>query len=322
VSPLKSPVSSSVTTPIIVASTFAGLAFGAVTGPPQPLPAVIIGVLAVQTLLTVGALPRGWYRDRAVQQDGRSFVWLHHATSTIPLLVMAALIGWGSDLGVGLIALAIVPIAAGAPVYAAAAGVEPSRIAACTVHIYTLSLVVTPLLAFVTLGRATGFMQVAVTLLLGLIVPTAMALALHDAVERIPVLARFLTVGAGLFVISFCYGGTMGAAMRGAAGSGVLLLVGLLIGVLRGPVGATLAVVARRARQQPHADAAAIAGGYKNVTLSAGIGLAAAGPVAAAPSIGGLLGEAITLTVIARLCAKRTSVLRPAPPALETGSLT
>jgi hypothetical protein len=315
-------VSSAVTTPIIVASTFAGLAVGGVAGPARPLTAVIIGVLALQTLLTVGALPRGWYRDREVQRDGRSLLWLHHAASTVPLLVLAALVGWHTRLGIGLIALAIVPIAAGAPVYALAAGVEPRRVAACTVQLYSLSLLVTPLLALVTLGQATGFVQVALILGLGLVAPTVLALLLHDTVARIPVLARFLIIGAGLFVIGVCYGGTIGGALRGPAGTGTLLFVGLLIGVVRGPVGATLAVLVRRASRGTHLDAAAIAGGYKNVTLSAGIGLAAAGPVAAAPSIGGLLGEALTLTVIARLCARRSSVLRPAPHPLETGSPT
>jgi hypothetical protein len=101
---------------VLVAAVLVGLGLGAAFSPPGSTRALAVPALGVQTLLTVGALPR---RERSADvRPGLILLGLHVALASLPLALVALAIGLDDPLGFGLFLIAAAPPAALIPAYA------------------------------------------------------------------------------------------------------------------------------------------------------------------------------------------------------------
>ena len=140
--------------------------------------------LGLQTLLTVGALPR---RERAVElRPGLILLGLHLALASLPLALVALAIGLDDPLGFGLFLIAAAPPAALIPAYADVAEVPGGDLLVFVLIAYGLALGLTPALVYLAAGELVGLGPIALTLGAGLVAPAVLARVLHPQIARIP----------------------------------------------------------------------------------------------------------------------------------------
>ena len=138
----------------------------------------------MQTLLTVGALPR---RERSVElRPGLILLGLHLALASLPLALVALAIGLDDPLGFGLFLIAAAPPAALIPAYADVAEVPGGDLLVFVLLAYGLALGLTPALVYLAAGELVGLGPIALTLGAGLVAPAVLARVLHPQIARIP----------------------------------------------------------------------------------------------------------------------------------------
>ncbi len=287
---------------VLAAAAFGGLAVGALLPPPASAGALAVPALAVQTLLTVGAIPR---RERGVAlRPGLLLLALHHGLATLPLALVAVALGLDEPLGFGLFLVAVAPPAALTPAYADVAEVEVVDLLVFVLAGYGLALVLTPGLVTLAAGESVGVGAIALTLGAGLIVPSLLARAVHPPVARIPQEVRRGVVNFSVFVISYGLGGEIGEGLgAGGVSVGAMLVVVAALAA-RAVVGGE---VARRLVPAGLRDEAPFAVAFKNLALSAAVGGSLLGPAAALPGLLGFPVETLYFVALARLSARRGS---------------
>lgn len=254
-----------------------------------------IPALALQTLLTVGAVPR---REPGVGVGaGLRLLAIHHVVGTLPVVAVAIAFGLGTPFGFGLFLVAVAPPAALVPAYADVIEVRAGNLLVFVLAGYGLALVMVPALVYVVAGEAVGFTQIALTLGAGLIAPSVLGRLLHLQVVRIPQRVRRGIVNVTVFIITFSLGaGVIDGLGQGSVG--VMLVVAVLVLHLARTFGAAWAA-ARLAGIELRTEAP-FAGGFKNIGLAAAVGGSLLGPVAALPALIGFPVELVFFLWLAR----------------------
>src|SRR4051794_32354397 len=85
---------------VLVAAVALGLTLGAAFSPEGATKALAVPALGLQTLLTVGALPR---REQSLRvRPAATLLVLHHLVASVPMALVGLLIGLHDPLGFGL----------------------------------------------------------------------------------------------------------------------------------------------------------------------------------------------------------------------------
>jgi hypothetical protein len=282
---------------LLVAAVALGLGLGAALSAPGSTRAIAVPALALQTLLTVGALPR---RERAVDlRPGLILLGLHLALASLPMALVALAIGLGDPLGFGLFMIAAAPPAALIPAYADVAEVPGGDLLVFVLIAYALALVLTPALVYLAAGELVGLGAIALTLGVGLIAPAVLARALHPQIARIPQRARRGIVNCTVVVICFGLGGGLFEGLVSIDATGPVLGVVVAALVARSVVGAAIATRIAPAGLRAEAPFAVA---FKNVALAAAVGGSLAGSVAALP---GLIGFPVEILYFLFLAQRR-----------------
>ena len=236
--------------------------------------------LALQTLLTVGALPR---RERSAElRPGLILLGLHLGLASLPLALVALAIGLDDPLGFGLFLIAAAPPAALIPAYADVAEVPGGDLLVFVLLAYALALGLTPALVYLAAGELVGLGPIALTLGAGLVAPAVLARVLHPQIARIPQRVRRGLVNTTVAVICFGLGGGLLDGLDSAQLSALTLGVVVLALVARSAVGAA---VATRIAPRDLKTEAPFAVAFKNVALAAATGGSLVGAVAALPGL-------------------------------------
>ncbi len=289
---------------VLVAAVLAGLGLGAAFSPPGSARALAVPALGIQTLLTVGALPR---REQSAKlRPGLTLLGLHLALASLPLALVALAIGLDDPLGFGLFLIAAAPPAALIPAYADVAEVPGGDLLVFVLLAYGLALVLTPALVYLAAGELVGLGAIALTLGAGLIAPSVLARALHPQIARIPQKVRRGLVNTSVLVICFGLGGELLDSVGSAELNALTLTVVVAALVLRSAAGAAIATWMAPPQLKTEAPFAVA---FKNVALAAAAGGSLVGAVAALP---GLLGFPIEILFFLFLAHHRAR--RPAPP--------
>lgn len=286
-----------------------GLGLGAAFSPPGSTRAIAVPALFLQTLLTVGALPR---RERSVDlRPGLVLLGLHHALASAPLALVGLVIGLSEPLGFGLFLIAAAPPAVLIPAYADVAEVPAGELLVFVLIAYGLALGLTPLLVYLAVGEVVGLGPIALTLGAGLVVPAVLARALHPQIARIPQAVRRGIVNTTVLVICFGLGSGLFDGL-GARGVGAITLAVVLVALaLRSLAGAALAERLAPASLKAEAPFAVA---FKNVALAAAVGGSLLGAAAALP---GLLAFPIEILYFLLLARRRAAARPGGPPGAE-----
>lgn len=270
---------------------------------PFEMPALIVVLgIGLATFITVAGLSQGWQgRINNYTAAGRLFV-VNVVAGSIPLVLVAMVLGLSNPLGLGFMILALMPVAAGLPAYAATLGMRAERITLFTLASYAIALVVTPFAVSALLGDNASRPAITTTILLGLILPTILGVVVAKPVARISSsVRRAVTVGS-LLVAIFGVGSQIGLDVSLAAVTNVSVVLVVVAALLRAPLTAALGAVLNSVPQlSTNVREAALAGGYKNCALAAVIALAAGIPEAAIPGALGLASEALLLLSLTAL---------------------
>lgn len=272
-----------------------GLLVGAVLPLDLPVAALTIPALAVQTLITVGGLPP--LRRSGAVRDGLVLLLVHHATLTVPLVVVALLVGVDTPIGFGIYVMAVAPPAAVTPAYAETAGVDARPVLAFCLTGYATGVLLTPALVGLVVVGAVDPGLIAYTLIGGLVLPTIAGRSLSRVIRRVPEGTRRALVGAALFVVTLGLGGGVVEGLRpgGLGVTSLLLVVAVVVGRTFGS--GALAVLLSSAQRR---DEAPFAGAFKNIALAAAVAAPLAGPVASIPALASFPAEAAYFLYVAR----------------------
>jgi hypothetical protein len=285
----------------LVVACLGGLALGAAVSPPDATRALAVPALALQTLVTVGGLPR---RERALgPRPGLLLLGLHHALATVPLAIAGLAVGLDDPLGFGIFLIAAAPPAALIPAYADVAEIYAGNLLAFVLGGYALALVLTPALVYVAAGEVVGVGPIALTLGAGLIAPTLVGRALHTPIARIPTRARRGVVNAAVLLISFALGGGLS---EGVGSSAVTLPAAALVFLLLVVRAVAAGAIARRVAPSALAAEAPFAVGFKNAALSAATGGSLVGAAAAVPGLLAFPVDVFYFLLLARRRARGT----------------
>jgi len=277
-----------------------GLGLGAAFSPPGSTRALAVPALGLQTLLTVGALPR---QERGVElRPGLILLGLHLALGSLPLALVALVIGLDEPLGFGLFLCAAAPPAALIPAYADVAEVPGGDLLVFVLIGYGLALVVTPALVYLAAGELVGLGPIALTLGAGLVAPAVLARALHPQIARIPQRVRRGLINSTVVFICFGLGGGLFSGLDSNDLEALTLGVVIVALVVRSAGGA--AVAARIAPPDLETEAS-FAVGFKNVALAAAVGGSLAGSVAALPGLVAFPIEILFFLFLAQRAARR-----------------
>jgi hypothetical protein len=265
---------------VLVSAVLVGLGLGAAFSPPGSTRALAVPALGLQTLLTVGALPR---RERAVEpRPALILLGLHVALASLPLALVGLAIGLDDPLGFGLFLIAAAPPAALIPAYADVAEVPGGDLLVFVLIAYGLALVLTPAAVYLAAGELVGLGPIALTLGAGLVAPALLARALHPQIARIPQRVRRGAVNTTVIVICFGLGGGMFKGLGSDDFSAATLCVVVAALVARSALGGALAA---RIAPAELATEAPFAVAFKNVALAAAVGGSLSGAVAALPGL-------------------------------------
>jgi hypothetical protein len=285
---------------LLVAGVGLGLGLGAAFSPEGSTRAVAVPALGLQTLLTVGALPR---RERSVDlRPGLLLLGLHHALASLPLALVGLAIGLDEPLGFGLFLIAAAPPAALIPAYADVAEVPGGDLLVFVLLGYGLALGLTPALVYLAAGEVVGVGPIALTLGAGLVAPALLARVLHPQIARIPQRIRRGIVNTTVAVICFGLGGGLSEGLGSSRFDLATLGVVLVALAARSAGGAALAARLAPARMKVEAPFAVA---FKNVALAAAVGGSLLGAVAALP---GLLGFPVEILYFLFLARRRARV--------------
>jgi hypothetical protein len=289
---------------ILVAAVALGLTLGAAISPEGSTKALAVPALGLQTLLTVGALPR---RERGVElRPGVTLLFLHHLIASLPMALVGIAIGIHEPLGFGLFMIAAAPPAALIPAYADVAEVPGRELLAFVLLAYGAALVLTPALTYAAAGKVVGVGTIALTLAGGLIVPAVLARVLHPQIVRIPQKVRRTTVNCTVVVICFGLGGGFQGSLDSAsvsAASFALVLAALIARSFGG------VLIAPRLAPEPLRTEAPFAVAFKNVALAAAVGGSLLGSVAALPGLLGFPVEILAFLFLARRHARTAALV-------------
>lgn len=264
----------------LAGATLSGLAAGALVRPAVGVALVSVPALGLQTLLTVGALPR--LRGGAGLRGGLRLLALHHLVLSLPLAAGGLLLGVDAPLGFGFFVMGIAPVAALVPAYAEVLEVDVGSVLVFCLVAYGLALVAMPALLLAAAGSAVGLGPIAVTVGAGLVLPSVAGRALHPWIVRIPTSTRRVLVNACVFGITFGLGGELAEGARAAQVGG--LGVALTLAVLGARTFGTGAL-ARRLAPAALKPEAPLAGAFKNIALVAAVAGSLHGPAAALPAV-------------------------------------
>lgn len=270
---------------------------GAALSPPGSTRALAVPALGLQTLLTVGALPR---RERSVElRPGLVLLGLHLALASFPLALVGLAIGLEDPLGFGLFLIAAAPPAALIPAYADVAEVPGGDLLVFVLLAYGLGLVLTPALVYLAAGELVGLGPIALTLGAGLVAPAALARVLHPQIARIPQRVRRGLVNCTVVVICFGLGGGLLDSLDSVEVNAPTLAVVVAALALRSTAGAALATRIAPVELETEAPFAVA---FKNVALAAAVGGSLVGAVAALP---GLLAFPVEILFFLYLAQRR-----------------
>lgn len=270
------------------------LALGVIAPFAVPSTVVVVGV-GVATFLTVAGLSQGWHsRMSNYTSAGRLFI-VNLLAGSVPLVLIALLLGASSPTGLGFMILAFMPVAAGLPAYAATLGVSAERITLFTLMSYAVALVVTPIAVSILLGDSSTRPAITATIIFALVLPTIVGIVLTKPVTRIPMRIRRRVTIAALLTAIFGVGTQIGVGFSTTSMVQITATV-IVLALLRAPVTALLGIVLNSAPAlRTDIREAALSGGYRNCALAAVIALAAGIPEAAIPGAIGLASEALLL---------------------------
>jgi hypothetical protein len=286
---------------VLVAAVALGLGLGATLSPEGSTKALAVPALGLQTLLTVGALPR---RERGVDlKPGLTLLGLHHLIASLPMALVGLAIGIHDPLGFGLFLIAAAPPAALIPAYADVAEVPGQDLLVFVLIAYGAALVLTPALTYAAAGKVVGVGTIALTLSGGLIVPAVLARVLHPQIVRIPQQVRRMTVNCTVIVICFGLGGGFHDAAGVSAASFALVIAALVARSFGG------ILLAEKLAPEAVRTEAPFAVAFKNVALAAAVGGALLGSVAALPGLLGFPVEILAFLFLARRHARATALV-------------
>jgi hypothetical protein len=286
---------------VLVAAVALGLGLGAAFSPEGSTKALAVPALGLQTLLTVGALPR---RERGVDlRPGLTLLLLHHLIASLPMALVGVAIGVHDPLGFGLLMIAAAPPAALIPAYADVAEVPGQDLLVFVLLAYGAALVLTPALTYAAAGKVVGVGTIALTLSGGLIVPAVLARVLHPQVVRIPQKVRRGTVNCTVVVICFGLGGGFQDATEVSGASFALVIAALIVRSFGGILLAGKVAPGGVRTEAPFAVA------FKNVALAAAVGGSLLGSVAALPGLLGFPVEILAFLFLARRHARAAALV-------------
>lgn len=290
---------------LLTGCILAGLALGAAVPAAEAAHRLAIPALAVQTLVTVGALPG--LRGSGAVRGGLQLAVVHLLVATAPVAAVATLVGLDDPIGFGIYMMAVAPPAALIPAYALVLRLDVRPLLVFCLVAYGASLVVTPLLVLVAAGRTVGVASIATTLGVGLIGPTLVARLLHRRIAALPERLRRAIVNLCVFVITLGLGGGIREGLSsGAVDAGSLVLVlAVLLGRTAGS-GWLARLVSPRALKRE----APLAGAFKNIALAAAVAGTLLGPAAALPALLAFPVEAGYFLLLSR---RRANVAAQAP---------
>ena len=284
----------------LVAAVGLGLGLGAAFSPEGSTRALAVPALGLQTLLTVGALPR---RERSADlRPGLVLLGLHHALASLPLALVGLAIGLDEPLGFGLFLIAAAPPAALIPAYADVAEVPGGDLLVFVLLGYGVALGLTPALVYLAAGELVGVGPIALTLGAGLVAPALLGRLLHPQIVRVPQRVRRGIVNTSIVVICFGLGGGLPDGLGSSEFSLATFGVVLVALAARSVGGAALA--ARLAPADLSIEAP-FAVAFKNVALAAAVGGSLLGAVAALPGLLGFPVEVLYFLFLARHRARR-----------------
>ncbi len=285
-----------------MAAVAIGLGLGVAVSPPGSTRALAVPALAVQTLLTVGALPR---RERSVEvRPGLLLLGLHLLLGSLPLALAGLAIGLDDPLGFGLFVIAAAPPAALIPAYADVAEVPGGDLLVFVLLAYGLALVLTPALVYLAAGEVVGVGPIALTLGAGLVAPAVLARALHPQIARIPQRIRRGLVNGSVVVICFGLGGGF---VKGLGSSEVTVAALGVVVVALAARSAAGAALATRIAPPELKTVAPFAVAFKNVALAAAVGGSLVGAAAALPGLLAFPVEILFFLFLARRQARRAA---------------
>ena len=268
----------------LAAAVIGGLAVGGALGLEGGSRLLAIPALALQTFLTVGAIPRR--EGSSGLREGAILLALHYTVPTLPMVAVAVWVGLDEPLGLGFLLVAIAPPAALIPAFAARLEIDVRSVLVFCLAAYGLALVLTPAVLLAVVGTTVGVGGIASTVGIGLIVPSVLGRLAHERIVRVPESARRRVVNATVFLITLGAGGELVNGL----GSGEVSLIGIVavaaVVTVRSFGGGWLAARIAPAELD---IAARMAGGFKNVALAAAVGGALLGPAAALPGLIGFL---------------------------------
>lgn len=274
-----------------------GVLLGTVLPGAESLSRFALPALFVQTLVAVGALAEA---NKAPNQARAASLMLtvHLWALTAPLLLIGLWIGLDTPLGLGTFVLGAVPPAASLPGFAAACGVRVRLVVRYCVIAYFASLFVTPMLLLGFIGDAGNIGAIAITLLVGLLLPATLGGLFRQWLVRLPRKFSLTLVAISVLVLSVGLGPHLRSALSVAADDRETLLIALLLATGRLAVGVIAGLVSWRSGLGVEVLMAA---GYKNSVLAAVIAFGVAGEVAALPGLLSLFSEAALLGVASRM---------------------
>jgi hypothetical protein len=289
---------------MLVGAVTLGLTLGAATSTEGATKALAVPALGLQTLLTVGALPR---REEGVElRPGLQLLAMHHLIASLPMALVGIAIGIHEPLGFGLFMIAAAPPAALIPAYADVAEVPGRDLLVFVLLAYGVALVLTPALTYLAAGKVVGVGTIALTLTGGLIAPAILARVLHTQVVRIPQRVRRAIVSCTVVVICFGLGGGFRDGLDDASVTVFALVLVMAALAIRSFGGIW---VAGRVAPAALREDAPFAVAFKNVALAAAVGGSLLGPVAALPGLLGFPVEILAFLWLARRHARAEAVV-------------
>lgn len=270
------------------------LALGFVSPFEIPSIVVVLGI-GLATLITVAGLSQGWHSQMSnYTSAGRLFI-VNVVAGSLPLVLLALVLGLTTPLGLGFMILAFMPVAAGLPAYAATLGIRAERITLFTLASYAIALVVTPLAVSALLGNSATQTPITTTMIFGLVLPTILGIVVAKPLARTSHRARRAVTIASLLVAIFGVGSRIGFDVTFSAATHVTVVV-MVLALLRAPITAFLGAAMNSVPLlRTNVRESALSGGYRNCALAAVIALAAGIPEAAIPGAVGLASEALLL---------------------------
>lgn len=300
-------------TPLLLAATvLVGMTLGSLAPHGEVSSLVLWPAVALQTAMSVGALPPGWLRSRVDRGNALRLYAIHTVVATVPSVLIFFLLpseARTTPLVVGLLALAIVPSAAGLPAFAVASRASPQAVTGYAVTSYVFGLGITPALGLLVFGTDGRVLEIMLAIGVGLILPAVLAITLSRYIRRIPVRVRTVVLMITMLATTFVFGGSLASSLQGSVSDSAATLVLLLLvgaGAARVLVTALISLLFTLRRPELR-RAAMLSTSFKNDALAASVALSAGGPAAVLPAVGSLVAEIVLMVAVSVLGHLRRS---------------